>query len=475
MSVRCIYIVPSHYAEAIQIDETKDMLIVSDHPQWQNYLPLRANFIHYIGNDQGVFEFARKVGVLSVRWQPLVALDVEVSGLNHVILHLALLAPLTLRCDDASFSEIHLTHGSEWFKPIFNEHQLPLVVLKADKQNGRIPNLPNLYHIKELHIDIVWNRHQQVPFDCLQLLPFLSLETLIIKGPISMSKTLTQLPLVELELHHVPDLRDFPALSLFSKLEELTLCACETLGSQDLQQQAKKLPDLMLYYMSTTDQAQWEQRGYVYDAQANAALAAAASKHHLGDSIVDIELDQLEAAESNISVQNNAPTSETEIEVESLNDATKSLFERMRTESVADFFRNNKKENNNIEPENNEPSLFERMRTESVTDFFRNNKPDAAAKEIKTSANEIEIETTQETETQQSLFQRMRTESVSEFFRNNKAAIDTVAAEPTAATETDTASEPPTETPPSNEEQQSLLTRMRTESVTDFFRNKRNK
>ncbi|UOO93171.1 hypothetical protein [Vitreoscilla stercoraria] len=466
MSVRCIYIVPSHYAEAIQIDETKDMLIVSDNPQWQNYLPLRANFIHYIGNDHGVFEFARKVGVLSVRWQPLVALDVEVSGLNHVILHLALLAPLTLRCDDASFSEIHLTHGSEWFKPLFNEHQLPLIVLKADKHNGRIPNLPNLYHIKELHIDIVWNRHQKIPFDCLQLLPFLSLETLIIKGPINMSKTLTQLPLVELELHHVPDLREFPALNLFSKLEELTLCACETLGSQDLQQQAKALPDLMLYYMSTTDQSQWEQRGYIYDAQANAALAAAVSKHHLGDNIISIELDQLEEVASNTTAQETSDT-----EMESINDATKSLFERMRTESVADFFRNNKKENNITESNSNEPSLFERMRTESVTDFFRHNKTDTTTKETKASANEIETEATQEIETQQSLFQRMRTESVSEFFRNNKTAADTP-----LATETEATSETPADaTPASDEEQQSLLTRMRTESVTDFFRNKRNK
>lgn len=466
MSVRCIYIVPSHYAEAIQIDETKDMLIVSDSPQWQNYLPLRANFIHYIGNDQGVFEFARKVNALSVRWQPLVALDLEVSGLNHVILHLALLAPLTLRCDDASFSEIHLTHGSEWFKPLFNEHHVPLMVLKADKKNGRIPNLPNLHHIKELHIDVAWSRRQQIPFDCLQLLPFLSLETLIIKGPISMSKTLTQLPLVELELHHIPDLREFPALSAFAKLEELTLCACETLGSQDLQQQTKQLPDLMLYYMSTTDQAQWQQRGYVYDAQANAALTAAASQHHLGDNVISIELDQLQELENNVPMQNASMPA-----AEQMNDETKSLFERMRTESVADFFRNNnKKENNSSESENNEPTLFERMRTESVTDFFRHQKTDANATETKASANEIEIETAQEIETQQSLFQRMRTESVSEFFRNNKTAADV-----TSATDTASVPENPTETAPPNEEQQSLLTRMRTESVTDFFRNKRNK
>ena len=47
------------------------------------------------------------------------------------------------------------------------------------------------------------------------------------------------------------------------------------------------------------------------------------------------------------------------------------LFERMRTESVSEFF-GLKSKADDANTDEQEPSLFERMRTESVGDFFRN-------------------------------------------------------------------------------------------------------
>ena len=49
------------------------------------------------------------------------------------------------------------------------------------------------------------------------------------------------------------------------------------------------------------------------------------------------------------------------------------LFERMRTESVTEFF-GFKSKHGDEKSEEQEPSLLERMRTESVGDFFRNKR-----------------------------------------------------------------------------------------------------
>ena len=132
---RCAYVVPEHYAKNIRIDENQDILIPEDANLWTQFQGLRPRFLHYVGNNPAIFDFVKQVQALCLRWQPWSGLQVAVSDLNNIVLQLVLTEPLRLRCKDASFKEIHLSLGEDYFIPHFSQG-LPHMVIKAHAHTG---------------------------------------------------------------------------------------------------------------------------------------------------------------------------------------------------------------------------------------------------------------------------------------------------------------------------------------------------
>ena len=155
---RCLYIAPNHNAKSIKIDENQDILINTDVPNWSDYQHLQPHIIHYTGSNPDIMLLVQKLGAACLRWQPSAAVMLEVSGLKRINLQLALNEPFVLRCDDASFAEIHLAHGCDYFAPTFGQG-LPHMVLKADARTGRLPPLPALHHATHLTIEHPWQAH----------------------------------------------------------------------------------------------------------------------------------------------------------------------------------------------------------------------------------------------------------------------------------------------------------------------------
>lgn len=361
---RCLYIAPNHNAKSIKIDENQDILINTDVPNWSDYQHLQPHIIHYTGSNPDIMLLVQKLGAACLRWQPSAAVMLEVSGLKRINLQLALNEPFVLRCDDASFAEIHLAHGCDYFAPTFGQG-LPHMVLKADARTGRLPPLPALHHATHLTIEHPWQAHfpTNSGFDCRQLLPFGRLNHLVLNGHMTMWSALGQFPLHSLEIHNAPDLRDFPELTQLPALTSLTLNACEAEGGKHIHHAAKQAPDLMLYYMSTLNRHDWQQLGYDYSSSSNTPSAEYAKQLFADGVCLDVQLDFS---------QHDGAAAATDKQ------ANNSLLERMSTESVGEFFGFKHKNPDASTPDaadtDSTPSLFERMRTESVGDFFRKRK-----------------------------------------------------------------------------------------------------
>ena len=114
---------------------------------------------------------------------------------------------------------------------------------------------------------------------------------------------------------------------------------------------SKQKQDLVVYFQHTVDRSAWQQAGYVYQPDKHAAQCdnPVWAQYMAPVDLSDVAWDEEENTEA------NNPT----------------LFERMRTESVSEFF-GLKSKADDANTDEQEPSLFERMRTESVGDFFRN-------------------------------------------------------------------------------------------------------
>ena len=168
-----------------------------------------------------------------------------------------------------------------------------------------------------------------------------------------MWSALTQLPLHNLEIFNAPNLCGFPKLTDLPHLQELTVALSETEGSKHINVLSKQKQDLVVYFQNTVDQAAWQQAGYVY--QQSDSPSQPSSPASLAHSVTTLDL--------SAAIWDEAPE----------NTAGPSLFERMRTESVTEFFGFKSKSGDEI-TEEQEPSLLERMRTESVGDFFRNKR-----------------------------------------------------------------------------------------------------
>lgn len=363
MSVcRCAYVVPDSYAKNIKIDEKQDILIPEDASLWEQFRDLRPRFVHYVGSNPAIFEFVKQLQAVCLRWQPLTGMRVEVSGLKNIVLQLVLTEPLRMRCNDLSFREIHLSLGDDYFIPHFS-HGLPHMVIKADARTGRIPPLPALYNATHLTVNHPWNAQSQsadVAFDCRQLLPFSHLQHLKLNGNMNMWSALCQFPLQKLEIVNAPDLSDFPALTDIPSLQELSVAGCETEGSKHINLLSKHKSDLVVFFQNPVDKQVWQQAGYVYQQGDNPT--ANAEYQGLAQSVAPIDLSAVAWDEIDADDANSGP----------------SLFERMRTESVSEFFGLKSKSEDDTaattDTDAQEPSLFERMRTESVGDFFRKRK-----------------------------------------------------------------------------------------------------
>ena len=231
------------------------------------------------------------------------------------------------------------------------------MVIKADARTGRIPPLPALYNATQLTVNHPWNAQSQtgdVAFDCRQLLPFSRLNHLKLNGNMQAWTALSQFPLHSLTITNAPDLSDFPALTDITSLQELTVGGSETEGSKHINVLSKQKQDLVVFFQNTVDRLAWQQAGYVY--QQIDSHPAQNDYQLLAQSVAPIDLSDVAWDEAEGTDANNP-----------------SLFERMRTESVSEFF-GLKSKTDEADTEAQEPSLFERMRTESVGDFFRNKR-----------------------------------------------------------------------------------------------------
>ena len=114
---------------------------------------------------------------------------------------------------------------------------------------------------------------------------------------------------------------------------------------------SKQKQDLVVYFQHTVDRSAWQQAGYVYQPDKHTAQCdnPVWAQYMAPVDLSDVAWDEEENTDA------NNPT----------------LFERMRTESVSEFF-GLKSKADDANTDEQEPSLFERMRTESVGDFFRN-------------------------------------------------------------------------------------------------------
>ena len=352
-SCRCAYVVPASYAKNIKIDTEQDIVLPEDANLWAEFHDLRPRLIHYVGNNPAIFDLVKHTQALCLRWQPQSSMSIEINGLNQLILQLVLTEPLRLRCNDNSFREIHLSLGEDFFMPHFAQG-LPHMVIKADARTGRIPPLPALYGASHLSINHPWNAKSQahdVAFDCRQLKPYAHLNHLKLNGNMQMWSALTQLPLLKLEVFNAPNLSEFPLLTDLPNLQELTVAGSETEGSKHINYLSKQKQDLVVYFQDTVDRSAWQQAGYVYQPDKHTAQCdnPVWAQYMAPVDLSDVAWDEEEQADA------NNPT----------------LFERMRTESVSEFF-GLKSKADDANTDEQEPSLFERMRTESVGDFFRN-------------------------------------------------------------------------------------------------------
>ena len=175
-----------------------------------------------------------------------------------------------------------------------------------------------------------------------------------------MWSALCQFPLQKLEIVNAPDLSDFPALTDIPSLQELSVAGCETEGSKHINLLSKHKSDLVVFFQNPVDKQVWQQAGYVYQQGDNPA--ANAEYQGLAQSVAPIDLSAVAWDEIDADDADTGP----------------SLFERMRTESVSEFFGLKSKSEDDTaattDTDAQEPSLFERMRTESVGDFFRKRK-----------------------------------------------------------------------------------------------------
>ena len=354
-SCRCAYVVPASYAKNIKIDTKQDIVLPEDANLWAEFHDLRPRLIHYVGNNPAIFDFVKQTQALCLRWQPQSSMSIEINGLNQLILQLVLTEPLRLRCNDNSFGEIHLSLGEDFFMPHFAQG-LPHMVIKADARTGRIPPLPALYGASHLSINHPWNAKSQahdVAFDCRQLKPYAHLNHLKLNGNMQMWSALTQLPLRKLEVFNAPNLSEFPLLTDLPNLQELTVAGSETEGSKHINYLSKQKQDLVVYFQHTVDRSAWQQAGYVYqpDKHTTQFDNPVWAQYMAPVDLSDVAWDEEENTDA------NNPT----------------LFERMRTESVSEFF-GLKSKADDANTDEQEPSLFERMRTESVGDFFRNKR-----------------------------------------------------------------------------------------------------
>ena len=352
-SCRCAYVVPASYAKNIKIDTKQDIVLPEDANLWAEFHDLRPRLIHYVGNNPAIFDLVKHTQALCLRWQPQSSMSIEINGLNQLILQLVLTEPLRLRCNDHSFREIHLSLGEDFFMPHFAQG-LPHMVIKADARTGRIPPLPALYGASHLSINHPWNAKSQahdVAFDCRQLKPYAHLNHLKLNGNMQMWSALTQLPLRKLEVFNAPNLSEFPLLTDLPNLQELTVAGSETEGSKHINYLSKQKQDLVVYFQHTVDRSAWQQAGYVYQPDKHTAQCdnPVWAQYMAPVDLSDVAWDEEENTDA------NNPT----------------LFERMRTESVSEFF-GLKSKADDANTDEQEPSLFERMRTESVGDFFRN-------------------------------------------------------------------------------------------------------
>ena len=352
-SCRCAYVVPASYAKNIKIDTKQDIVLPEDANLWAEFHDLRPRLIHYVGNNPAIFDLVKHTQALCLRWQPQSSMSIEINGLNQLILQLVLTEPLRLRCNDHSFREIHLSLGEDFFMPHFAQG-LPHMVIKADARTGRIPPLPALYGASHLSINHPWNAKSQahdVAFDCRQLKPYAHLNHLKLNGNMQMWSALTQLPLRKLEVFNAPNLSEFPLLTDLPNLQELTVAGSETEGSKHINYLSKQKQDLVVYFQYTVDRSAWQQTGYVYqpDKHTTQFDNPVWAQYMAPVDLSDVAWDEEENTDA------NNPT----------------LFERMRTESVSEFF-GLKSKADDANTDEQEPSLFERMRTESVGDFFRN-------------------------------------------------------------------------------------------------------
>ena len=356
-SCRCAYVVPASYAKNIKIDTKQDIVLPEDANLWPQFHDLRPRFVHYVGNNPAIFDFVKQTQALCLRWQPQSSMNIEINGLNQLILQLVLTEPLRLRCNDDSFREIHLSLGEDFFMPHFGLG-LPHMVIKADARTGRIPPLPALYGASHLSINHPWNAKSQandVAFDCRQLKPYAHLNHLKLNGNMQMWSALTQLPLRKLEVFNAPNLSEFPLLTDMPNLQELTVAGSETEGSKHINYLSKQKQDLVVYFQDTVDSSTWQQAGYIYQQHDN--QTAPSVNPVWAQSMAPVDLSDVAWNEDASAADANNPT----------------LFERMRTESVTAFF-GFKSKHGDEKSEEQEPSLLERMRTESVGDFFRNKR-----------------------------------------------------------------------------------------------------
>ena len=170
-----------------------------------------------------------------------------------------------------------------------------------------------------------------------------------------MWSALTQLPLRKLEVFNAPNLSEFPLLTDMPNLQELTVAGSETEGSKHINYLSKQKQDLVVYFQDTIDRSVWQQAGYVYQLHDN--QTAQGENPVWAQSMAPVDLSDVAWDEEASAADANNPT----------------LFERMRTESVTEFF-GFKSKHGDEKSEEQEPSLLERMRTESVGDFFRNKR-----------------------------------------------------------------------------------------------------
>lgn len=358
-----VFIVPHHYINNIKTTSANDVIIDADSLDWLNPPKLQAHTLHYIGNDAAIFTWVLALSAQCLRWQPTEALDVSAHGLPNIQLHLILRAPFQLSCRDQSFAAIYLKQGCDYFAPRFSS-SLPPMVLSTDKHSGRLPPLPALASVTHLSINEPWLAGRP-GFDCRYLATFSQLQHLSLHGHMLMLGSLSQLShLTHLRLSSIPDLSHFNTLSDCHQLQELTLVGCETEGSKQLNLAAKKLPELMVYFNSSVDRAQWQQQGYDYSLSQNDALQTTSRPQQWLTQTMDLNLDLNDLLQNNNDLASSKPHEP-------------SLFERMRTEPVSEFFgfaSKNDTEANTVSSSEAQPSLFERMRTESVTEFFRSNK-----------------------------------------------------------------------------------------------------